>query len=83
MPAAFPIEHDDEFYVFLKSSLPEGYRIESEPSSAYYSEWLFKYNLFEGERLIETYQGDFRALEKGTLVGKAMRVLDKIEKGNV
>ena len=78
MPAMFPIERDDQFYVFLKSSLPARYRIEAEPSSAYYSEWVFQYNLYDGDVLLQTFKGDFRTLEKGTLVNEAMEVLSNL-----
>jgi hypothetical protein len=82
MPAMFPIERDDEFYVFLKTSLPPQYRIEAEPSSSYYSEWLFHYSLYDGDMLMKTFKGDFRTLEKGTLVREAMEVLSHVEIGN-
>lgn len=79
MPAMFPIERDDETYVFLKSSLPKGYRIEAEPSAAYYSEWLFHYRVYDGDRLLHTFEGDFRTLKKGTLIREAKRLLHDIE----
>jgi len=82
MPAVFPIERDDEFYVFLKTSLPSRYRVEAEPSTSYYSEWLFHYNLYDGDVLLQTFEGDYRKLEKGTLVREAMKVLSKLEIGN-
>ena len=79
MPARFPIERDDEFYVFLKSSLGSRYRIESEPSKSYYSEWLFHYTLYDGDTLLLTFEGDYRSVEKGTLISKAISVLDELE----
>jgi len=82
MLATFPIERDDEFYVFLKSSLPPRYRIESTPSTSYYSEWLFHYDLYDGDVLKQTFEGDFRTLEKGKLVCEAELVLSDIEIGN-
>ena len=78
MQAMFPIERDDEFYVFLKASLPPKYRIEAEPSTSYYSEWMFHYNLYDGDVLLQTFKGDFRTLEKRTLVREAMNVLSNI-----
>lgn len=82
MPAMFPIKRDDEFYVFLKSSLPLKYRIEAEPSTSYNSEWLFHYNLYDGDVFLQTFKGDYRTLEKGTLVREATKVLSKLETGN-
>jgi hypothetical protein len=79
MSAMFPIERDDEFYVFLKSSLPSRYRIEAEPSTSYYSEWVFHYHLYDGDVLIQTFEGDFRTLAKGTLVREATELLRNFE----
>lgn len=82
MPAQFTIERDDEFYVFLKSSLPPDYRIEATPSTSYYSEWLFHYELFRNEKLLKTIEGDYRSLKKGQLVHQARDILHDIEAGN-
>ena len=79
MSAKFPIERDDEFYVFLKSSLPSRFRIESEPSTSYYSEWIFHYNLYDGDLLLQTFEGDYRTIEKGSLVREAIKVLNMLE----
>lgn len=82
MPASFEIERDDEFYVYLKSSLPSRYRIEATPSTSYYSEWKFHYDLYDGDALLQTFSGDYRTLEKGALVNKAIKVLQRLDKGN-
>jgi hypothetical protein len=79
MPEMFPIERDDEFYVFLKASLPSRYRIEAEPSTSYYSEWMFHYNLYDGDELIQTFEGDYRTLSKGALVREATELLRNLE----
>jgi hypothetical protein len=81
MPAMFPITRDDEFYVFLKSSLPPRFRIEAEPSTAYYSEWMFHYKLYDGDVLLRTFEGDYRTLERGTLIKEALMVLNALETG--
>lgn len=81
MPAMFPIERDDEFYVFLKSSLPSRYRIEAEPSTSYYSEWMYHYNLYDADTLVRAFKGDYRTLEKGALVREACAVLRELETG--
>ena len=82
MPAMFPIERNEEFYVFLKSSLPSRYRIEAHPSTSYYSEWLFHYELFDGDVLLKTFEGDYRTLDRGTLVFEAEKLLSELESGN-
>ena len=79
MPIMFPIERDDEFYVFLKSSLPSRYRLEAEPSTSYYSEWMFDYKLYDGDVLLKSFIGDFRTLEKGMLVREAIKVLKELD----
>jgi hypothetical protein len=71
----FEIERDEEFYVYLKSHLPPAYSIEAQPSSSYYSEWLFRYDLYAGEKVIRTFEGDFRTLSKGDLIVEARNVL--------
>lgn len=81
MPAMFPIERDDEFYVFLKSSLPSRCRIEAEPSTSYYSEWMYHYKLYNADTLVRTFKGDYRTLEKGELVREAYAVLRELEAG--
>lgn len=81
MITTFDIKHDYEFYVWLKSNLPGRFHIESEPSSAYYSEWKYCYKLYEGNELLETIEGDFRELPPGTLVRKAIDLLRYMEKG--
>jgi hypothetical protein len=78
MQEMFPIERDDEFYVFLKSSLPRRYRIEAEPSTSYYSEWMFHYKLYDGDVLLREFEGDYRTLENGTLVCEAMKLLKNL-----
>jgi hypothetical protein len=82
MPAMFTIEQDYEFYVFLKSSLPAAFRIEAEPSTSYYSEWMFHYKLYHQDELLRTFEGDYRSLKKGALVRTAIKVLSDIETEN-
>ncbi|MEY3879764.1 MAG: hypothetical protein RIQ94_559 [Pseudomonadota bacterium] len=81
MPVIFPIERDNEFYVFLKIHLPSPFHIESEPSSAYYSEWMYCYKLYEHDRLLQVFEGDYRTINKGTLINEAMRLLNNLELG--
>jgi len=81
VPIMFKIERDDEFYVFLKANLPRKYRIEAEPSASYYSEWKFHYNLFEGNNLLQSFEGDFKELEEGVLIHEALKVLTRLKKG--
>jgi hypothetical protein len=71
-------DNDLEFYCFLRLSLPSGYEIVSEPDRSYYSEWRFCYKVYRGNDLLETYVGDFRDLERGSLVRAAESLLQKL-----
>ncbi|MDA0659895.1 MAG: hypothetical protein O2931_11890 [Planctomycetota bacterium] len=51
-----------EVYCYLKARLPYPYRIESEPSTNYFSEWKYAYRVFKGETELAFWQGDFREL---------------------
>ena len=79
MPATFPMTRDDEFYVLLKSSLPPDYRIEAEPQTAYYSEWLFAYKLYHHDKLLRTFAGDFRNIPASSLIQEAEVLLGAIQ----
>jgi hypothetical protein len=75
------IENDIEFYCYLKKNLPKDYHIIAIPSTKYYSEWLFEYNIFRGDILYKQYKGDFRSIEKGKLVNEAKQLIQCILKG--
>ena len=76
---AFPLNSDLEFYPFLKLNLPDGYDIVAKPRTAYYSEWLFCYEVYRGSELVQSYEGDFRKITSGTLVEAAKILLKKLE----
>ena len=78
----FPLSSDLEFYPFLKRNLPDAYEIIAKPRTAYYSEWLFCYEVYRGSDLLETYEGDFRDLPAGTLINAAKSLLKKLEVSN-
>jgi len=78
----FPVGSDLEFYPFLKLNLPDEYEILAKPRTAYYSEWLFCYEVYRGTNLVETYEGDFRELAPGTLIEAAKLLLEKLEVSN-
>jgi hypothetical protein len=73
----FELTSDIEVYCYLKTRLPRGFTVVSEPQTAYYSEWLFHYKVFCGDRIIREYKGDFRNLEKGSLVKAARELLEE------
>ncbi len=75
---SFNLVSDLEFYCFLKTTLPPDHEIVAEPSKNYYSEWQFCYKVYRGDELIETYSGDFRSLERGSLVRAANELLTRL-----
>jgi len=78
----FEMNSDLDFYCFLKAHLRDDYTIVSEPQKSYYSEWDFCYKIFKKEVLFAEYNGNFKSIEKGFLVRKAMEILKKIESQN-
>ena len=77
---SFDISHNYEFYCYLKANLPEGYKIVSEPSKNYYSEWYFNYTIFHSNEIIDVFKGNFKEIEQGELVQKANQIIKKIKK---
>ena len=69
------IDSDLDFYCYLKANLPTAYTIVSEPSAAYYSEWLFCYKIHKQSELLWSVSGDFRTLRRGSLVRRARHIL--------
>ena len=77
---SFTIDNDFEFYCFLKANLPEDYKIVSEPSKNYYSEWFFDYKLFHNNELIDEIKGNFNNIENGELIQKANQIIKQLKK---
>jgi len=76
------LESDFEFYCYLKKNLPPRYQILSEPSTSYYSEWVFNYTILKDGEVYKKYSGDFRELNKGKLVHEARSILTELQKIN-
>ena len=74
------IESDLEFYCYLKQKLPVNYNIISEPSTAYYSEWMFNYSIYKDSTLYKKYSGDFREISEGKMIQEANLILSEIHK---
>ena len=73
----FDIEHDFEFYCYLKASLPSEYKIVSEPSTKYYSEWSFNYRIYYKNELIKEFEGNFKEIEEGELIQEAKQLISE------
>lgn len=76
------IKDDFEFYCYLKKVLPGNFQIFAQPSTAYFSEWLYEYNVYRKGILFKQYQGDFRTLRKGELISSAEKLMEEILKEN-
>lgn len=75
IPSRFPLEQDYDVYCYLKAHLPPSFSIESSPSTAYYSEWSFRYSVTRGDEVLTTFEGDFREITPGSLVQQAKALL--------
>ena len=58
MKTKFEIKSDLEFYCYLKSNLPSGYKIVSEPNKSYFEEWYYCYKIFYKDKLIKEFGED-------------------------
>ncbi len=73
----FEISHNFEFYCFLKAHLPAPFRIVSEPSKNYYSEWHYNYIVYNGDQVFKEFSGDYRELTPGSLIDEAKKILEE------
>lgn len=69
------LDSDSDFYAFVKSKLPDNFKIISEPSPAYFSEYLFHYKLMYNDCEYFEIKGDFREIEEGYLIKLASSIL--------
>lgn len=75
MTAPFVAESDLEAYCYLKYALAGECSVESFPRTAYYSEWLYHYEIRRGQELLHVLEGDFRELPPGRLAAQARRIV--------
>lgn len=76
----FPLENDYDVYCWLKVHLPKGFYVVAEPSTDYYSEWLFRYLVLRNDvTLVRTFKGDFREIVPGVLVEEAKTFLEELD----
>lgn len=74
----FEITSDYEFYCYLKARLPQPYRIVAEPSTKYYSEWMFHYRILKGDELIDECSGNYKEIEPGSLIKRANQLMAQL-----
>ncbi len=78
----FLLDSDIDVYCWMKVHLPSGFSIAAEPSKNYYSEWQFRYLVYfsDGE-ILHIFEGDFKEIEKGSLVKAAKQLLLEVQDG--
>ena len=74
----FVAENDLEAYCYLKYALAPDYDVQSFPSTAYYSEWLFHYEITRGGEPVRVLQGDYRQIEPGSLAAQAAAIVEEL-----
>jgi hypothetical protein len=71
------VPSDLEAYCFLKKRLPAAFSIQAEPSTAYFSEWQFRYRIYRRGELFAELAGDYREIAPGSLAAKAVALLER------
>lgn len=70
---------DFEVYCFLKQALEPEYQVVATPSTAYYSEWLFHYDILREADVLASLVGDFRRIESGSLLAEAHALVARLK----
>lgn len=78
MSAPFVAESDLEAYCYLKYALAPEYQVEAFPSTAYYSEWLYHYEVRRAEEVVRVLDGDFRDIAPGSLAAQARDIVTEL-----
>jgi hypothetical protein len=75
------LEITDELQTFcwLRMRLEPRYRVVAEPDASYYSEYNFCYRVYDGEKLLREFRGDFRTLVPQTLLSAARALVAQLE----
>lgn len=79
MKKEFTMESNNDFYCYIKSNLPKGFKIKTEPSKSYYSQWKFRYILFKENEKIKEIKGDYRKIKNDELKKTASEIINLIE----
>ncbi len=74
----FELVDNNQVYCWLRHTLEPRYRVIAEPSAAYYSEFLFRYCVLDGDELLHEFSGDFRALHPGQLMEQANALIARL-----
>ena len=75
----FEIIDERQTFCWLRMRLEPRYRVVAEPDASYYSEHKFCYRVYDGEKLLREFRGDFRTLVPQTLLSAARALVHQLE----
>ena len=75
----FEITDERQTFCWLRMRLEPKYRVVAEPDASYYSEHKFCYRVYDGEKLLREFCGDFRTLVPQTLLSAARALVGQLE----
>ena len=75
----FEITDERQTFCWLRTQLESRYRVVAEPDASYYSEHKFCYRVYDGEKLLREFRGDFRTLVPQTLLSAARALVQQLE----
>jgi hypothetical protein len=75
----FEITDERQTFCWLRMRLEPKYRVVAEPDTSYYSEHKFCYRVYDGEKLLREFRGDFRTLVPQTLLSAARALVGQLE----
>lgn len=75
---AFEITDERQTFCWLRARLEPRYRVVAEPDASYYSEHKFCYRVYDGDKLVREFHGDFRTLVPQTLLSAARALVEQL-----
>jgi hypothetical protein len=79
----FEITDERQTFCWLRSRLEPGFRVVAEPDTSYYSEQKFCYRVYDGEKLLREFRGDFRTIVPQTLLSAARAFVQQLESQSI
>ena len=75
----FEITDERQTFCWLRARLEPRFRVIAEPDASYYSEHKFCYRVYDGEKLLREFRGDFRTLVPQTLLSAARALVEQLD----
>ncbi len=72
-------EEDNEVYCWLKQQLEPRFQVTADPGTSYFSEFLYRYDVRDGDRRVARLEGDFRVLLQGELRARAVELVQTLQ----